>query len=179
MPKDIRIMKAVERDIKFHSRYDATGKVYEYRILNDPYGTALNWNKVYHVKRMLNYSEMKIAAEYFIGTHDFTSFCNIKSVVQDKIRTIEISELRKSGNQIKYIIEGNGFVYNMIRIIVGTLIKIGLGKISSKQIPTILNSKDRNTAGPTAPACALYQKEAIYNNDNIPGLKGIPVKYLV
>lgn len=169
LPKDIRIVKAFERDLTFHSRYSALGKVYQYKILNNEYGSALYWNKVFHVKGCLDIEAMKYAANYFIGTHDFTGFSSTGSNVENKVRTISKSSLEVQGQQILYTVQGNGFLYNMVRIIVGTLIKVGKGKIDPESIPEIIKSKVRSNAGPTAVSNGLYLKEVLYEFIDTPG----------
>ena len=169
LPNDIRIVEATERDISFHSRYSAVGKVYQYKILNNEFGSALFWNKALHVKGYLDIEAMKCAANHFMGNHDFTGFSSTGTSVENKIRTISKSDIEVHGEQIIYTVIGNGFLYNMVRIIVGTLIKVGKGKINPESIPEIIKSKARNNAGPTAAANGLYLREVLYEYIDTPG----------
>jgi len=169
LPRDIRIIQAKERSIEFHSRYHAIGKIYQYKILNNQYGSALDRNKVFHVSHTLNVIEMKRAAAVFLGTHDFTAFSSANSSIKNKIRTIMKSHIEVHGDQILYTVQGSGFLYNMVRIIVGTLIGVGMGKIDPESIPDIIQSKNRINAGPTAAAHGLYLQEVLYENIDTPG----------
>lgn len=169
LPRDIRIVHAVERNIEFHSRYHAIGKIYQFKILNNQYGSAIDRNKVFHVRSNLDVIDMKLAATFFLGTHDFTAFSSVNSSVQNKVRTIVKSEIVVQGDLILYTVQGSGFLYNMVRIIVGTLITVGMGKINPYSIPCIIQSKNRIKAGPTAPPHGLYLQEVLYENIDTPG----------
>lgn len=164
LPPDIRVIHACERPKDFHSRYDAVGKRYTYHVLNNAFGSALSYNRVWHVPQKLNIEDMKKAAEYFIGTHDFTSFRATGSSVQSSTRTIYASKLVYRDAEIILDIHGNGFLYNMVRIIMGTLVEIGMGKIHYGEIPRIIRARDRNMAGITAPAQGLYLEKVYYEN---------------
>ncbi|MBF7095958.1 tRNA pseudouridine(38-40) synthase TruA [Alkalibacter mobilis] len=162
LPRDIRIVGAYEQSHEFHSRYSAKGKVYEYRILNDPYGSALDRNRVWHVKPHLDRTAIIKAMECLKGTHDFTTFSSIKSGSENKVRTICEYSLSTREDQIIMVVSGNGFLYNMVRIMTGTLVDVGLGKIDPDKISKLLKGKDRNLAGKTAPPQGLYLKKVIY-----------------
>ncbi len=162
LPKDIRVNKAFERPIEFHSRYHATGKKYSYHILNNSYGSALEYKRAWHVPQHLNIDEMKKANEYFIGTHDFSAFRVAGSAVKTSERTIYNSKLIHKDDKIILEIEGNGFLYKMVRTIMGTLIEVGKGRFHFNDIPKIINSKNRKYAGKTAPAEGLYLEEIYY-----------------
>ncbi|RBP67434.1 tRNA pseudouridine38-40 synthase [Alkalibaculum bacchi] len=162
LPKDIRIQDAIERNIDFHSRYSAVGKIYEYKILNSEHGSALDNNRMYHIRERLDIDKMRQAAKYFLGTHDFTGFSSVHSSVINKVRTIDYSDFDIDGTHIIYTVRGNGFLYNMVRIIIGTLIQVGKGKIDHEDIPMIIGSKERAKAGPTAPAHGLYLQKVLY-----------------
>lgn len=162
LPKDIRIKEAIERDMDFHSRYSAVGKVYQYKILNNEHGSALDYNRMYHIRQRLDVDKMRQAAKAFLGTHDFTGFSSVHSSVINKVRTIDYSDFDIDGTHIIYTIKGNGFLYNMVRIIIGTLIQVGKGKLSHEDLPAIINSKKRANAGPTAPAHGLYLQKVFY-----------------
>lgn len=162
LPKDIRVKKAYERDINFHSRHCAKRRVYNYKIINNLTGTALAWNKLYHVRDSLDLDKMKKASQYLIGTHDFTSFCSAQCTSPSKVRTMYDISIEKHDDIIDIYVEGSGFLYNMVRIIAGTLIDVGKGKIDCLKISEILEGRDRSLAGPTAPAHGLYLKKVIY-----------------
>ncbi|MPW24993.1 tRNA pseudouridine(38-40) synthase TruA [Alkalibaculum sp. M08DMB] len=162
LPKDIRITNAIEKSMEFHSRYSALGKIYQYRIINNEYGSALDWHRCLHVRHKLNVEKMKRGAELFIGTHDFTAFSRENTSVVNKVRTIFQSQIEVKGDELVFRIHGNGFLYNMVRVIVGTLIEVGQGRIEAESIPSIIASKDREKAGITAPAYGLYLSEVLY-----------------
>lgn len=162
LPGSIRILDAKERSMDFHSRFSAKGKVYEYRILNNTFGSSLRRNRVWHVRSSLNANRMAAAAQHFVGTHDFTSFSSIKSQSKDKVRTIYGINLNQEADEYIFTIEGNGFLYNMVRIMIGTLVDVGMGKREPDEISRLLQSKDRDEAGKTAPPQGLYLKKVIY-----------------
>ena len=142
MPKDIRVYKAVERPIEFHSRYHAKGKRYTYQILNNPYGCALEYKRAWHIPQRLNVEEMVKANEYIIGTHDFSAFRVTGSGVKSSIRTIYKSKLIKDGDKIILDIEGT-VLYKMVRSIIGTLVEVGKGRFNPEDIPKIMESRNR------------------------------------
>lgn len=162
LPLDIRVYQAFERPIEFHSRYHATGKKYSYHILNTPHASALESNRVWHVPQHLNIDEMVKANKYLIGTHDFSAFRVTGSAVKTSKRTIYYSTLFHRDNRIILEIEGNGFLYKMVRSIMGTLIEVGRGRFHHKEILEIMQSGDRQRAGKTAPAQGLYLEEIYY-----------------
>lgn len=162
LPKDIRVINAKERTMDFHSRYNAKKKVYQYKISVRPLGTALDINRVWQVKKHLDYSKMAKSLPLFLGSKDFTSFSSIHSASKDKVRNISKFEMESLGNNIIFTIEGNGFLYNMVRIIIGTIIEVGLSKIELDEVSKIFEYKDRTKAGKTAPPQGLYLKEVIY-----------------
>jgi tRNA pseudouridine38-40 synthase len=162
LPDDIVIIDSEKVDESFHSRYDAIGKKYKYLIYDSPIRSPLYRNFVYHLPYPLDYKEMEKAIKFFIGTHDFRSFMASSSSVKTTIRTINDAFLFKENDLIVFSIEGNGFLYNMVRIIVGTLVDIGRGKINSSSIPNIISSKNRKAAGHTAPPQGLYLEKVYY-----------------
>lgn len=162
LPKDIRVYKAFERPIEFHSRYHARGKKYSYHIINNPYGSALEYSRAWHIPQDLNIDDMVKANEFFIGTHDFSAFRVTGSAVKTSERTIYNSTLTHNGDRIILEIEGNGFLYKMVRTIMGTLIEVGKGRFHYNDIPNIIKSKNRKNAGKTAPAEGLYLEEIYY-----------------
>lgn len=162
IPYDIVILDSCEVPLEFHSRYNSVGKLYSYLILNRDQPTAINRNYLYHYKRPLDVSLMKKGAEYFIGKHDFAAFRNKGSSQKTSIRTISKLDIHTEGELIKFYIMANGFLYNMARIIIGTLINVGIGKIKPEDIKNIMESKDRNNAGKAVPAKGLYLEEVFY-----------------
>ena len=163
LPPDIVIKESREASEKFHSQYYAKGKKYQYLIYNEKTPSALMRNKAYFVPQGLKITKMKEAAKYFIGEYDFSAFCAAGSSVKSFTRTIYGISVEKSGEIIKIEVEGNGFLYNMVRIIAGTLADVGKGKISADAIPEIIEGKDRRKAGKTAPPHGLYLVEVYYS----------------
>ncbi|EYE87729.1 tRNA pseudouridine synthase A [Fervidicella metallireducens AeB] len=162
LPIDIVILDAEEVPLDFHARYSSVGKRYSYTILNRITPPALYKNYVAHCKYDLDFEKMKKASKYFLGTHDFSAFKSTGSSVKTSIRTISDIELIKDEEIIKLYIEGDGFLYNMVRIIAGTLIDVGRGRISCDSIEDIIRSKDRKRAGQTAPASGLCLERVYY-----------------
>jgi len=162
LPKDIVILYSEQVDEGFHARYSSTGKKYCYSILNRLQPPAINRNYVYHHKGNLDIEKMQQASKYFIGTHDFAAFKNTGSSVKTSVRTITQSEVVKCGDIVKYYVAGDGFLYNMVRIMVGTLLEVGNGKVKPEDIAKILSSKDRGNAGKSAPALGLCLEEVYY-----------------
>lgn len=162
LPEDIIIIDSEEVDLQFHSRYSCKSKRYIYKILNRQLPSPIERNYTHHVSKELDIISMNEAAKYFIGTHDFTSFKNIGSSVKTSVRTIMDAQVFKQGENIIFSITGDGFLYNMIRIITGTLIQVGMGKKNPQDIIDILAAKDRQKAGKAAPAKGLYLDKVFY-----------------
>jgi tRNA pseudouridine38-40 synthase len=162
LPIDIVILHSFEVSNEFHSRYNSTGKLYSYSILNRPELVALGRNYIYHHKRILDIDAMNLATKYFIGRHDFSAFKNLGSSVKTSVRTITRLDIVKNEDTIKIYIAADGFLYNMARIIVGALIRVGEGKIKPSEIKNIIGSKDRSKAGKSAPSCGLCLEEVFY-----------------
>lgn len=155
LPEDVRVQSSAPVRPDFHPRRISSRKTYEYRILNRR--IALPTERLYsnHIYYDLDVNAMKEAAKYLIGEHDFKSFCSVKTQALETVRTIYKLEVNKEGDIITISITGNGFLYNMVRIIAGTLIEIGRGAYPSERINEILAGCDRALAGPTALACGL------------------------
>lgn len=163
-PDDIacRQVEIVAED--FHARYLATGKTYEFRVdIGKPRSPFRRYYASYY-PYPVDVAKIQQALPDLLGTHDFTSFCASGSSVEDKIRTIEVANLTVSpdGEELVFTFSGDGFLYKMIRILVGTLLKIGNGRLPVDAIPEIIAGKDRNLAGPTAHPEGLYLKEVRY-----------------
>lgn len=159
----VRIKKVELMPLDFHARYHSKSKTYIYRIANGRYGDPFKRNYCCHVDRPLNFEDMKKAGEYLVGTHDFESFQSTGGTIRTTtVRTIYSLDLVKEGDEITMTIHGDGFLYNMVRIIAGTLIKVGLGKIQPDAMEDIIKSKDRRKAGLTASPNGLYLAEIYY-----------------
>ena len=155
LPEDIRIQMSKEVEPDFHPRYRNSRKTYEYRILNCrfPIPTERFYSHFTYIP--LDVDKMKEAASYLIGEHDFKSFCGTGAQVKTTVRTVKEIQIEKSGDRITIRITGEGFLYNMVRIIAGTLMDIGGGLYPPEKMKEILEAKDRKKAGPTAPARGL------------------------
>lgn len=162
LPEDIAIKSSVEVDESFHARFSTKGKKYRYLIYNHPVPPALLCHRAWHEPRIVDFEAMKQAAPDFLGEHDFSAFKATGSDVKTNERTITYVDLKKEDELITFEIAGNGFLYNMVRIIVGTLVDVGLGKIPADSISKIIESRDRRQAGMTAPAHGLYLVEVYY-----------------
>ncbi len=154
--KSIRIIDAEDVDEKFHSRYNCKKKTYRYIINNSKQGSAIYRNLEYHIPQKLDIDKMKKAIKYFEGEHDFKAFKSSGGSGKTTIRTIYKATIKQEEERIIIELTGNGFLYNMVRIIVGTLLDVGMGKIDPKQIPEIIELKDRQNAGKTVPPHGLY-----------------------
>ena len=162
LKKSIRIKKAEEVSENFHSRYNCHKKKYRYIINNSSQGSAIYRGLEYHVSQKLNVEEMKKAIKFFEGEHDFKAFKSSGTSSKSSVRTIYNAELKQNGERIIIELTGNGFLYNMVRIISGTLLEVGLGNIKAEDIPNIIENKDRKMAGKTLPPHGLYLVEVMY-----------------
>lgn len=162
LKQSIRIIKAEEVEEGFHARYSCKGKKYRYIINNSKYGSAIYRDLEYHMPMNLNIEAMQKGIKYFEGEHDFKGFKASGTSSKSSVRTIYKAKVIKEGDRIIIELEGNGFLYNMVRIISGTIVDIGLGKIKPEEIPEIIESKDRNRAGKTLPPQGLYLVEVYY-----------------
>lgn len=155
LPWDIRVQSSIEVPRDFHPRKVSSKKTYEYRIMNRNISLPTERLYSYFVYYDLDIKAMVEAAQYLIGEHDFKSFCSVKTQVMDTVRRIYQLKIEKDGHMIRISITGNGFLYNMVRIIAGTLIEVGRGARSPLEMVKILKGLDRSLAGPTAPALGL------------------------
>ena len=163
LKNSIVIKEAEEVDERFHSRYNAKHKTYRYIINNSKCGTAIYRNLEYSYPFKLDAEKMKQASKYFEGEHDFKAFKSSGTSSKNSVRTIYKAIVKQEGEKIIIELTGNGFLYNMVRIISGTLLDVGLGKIRPEEIPEIIESKDRQRAGKTLPAHGLYLVEVKYD----------------
>ena len=159
LPDDIRVRKSMEVPADFHPRKTDTVKTYEYRIDCEEFADPLKTRYAYFTYVPLDASKMQEAAFHLIGTHDFKSFCSVNTTATTTVRTIFDIQVIRDGVDIIVRVTGNGFLYNMVRIIVGTLTDVGRGKYESSKVKDILEACDRTCAGPTVPACGLMLKE--------------------
>ena len=162
LPPDIRVKSSRAVPERFHSRFDARGKRYIYQMYLDKIGDPFLSDLVWQVDRPLEISRMKQAAAYFVGTHDFAGFMAAGSAVKDTVRTIEAIDFSQNGSLLTLAFTGTGFLYNMVRIITGTLAEVGWGKIDPEAIPGIIAAGQRERAGMTAPAQGLFLDEVFY-----------------
>ncbi len=164
LKKSIIIKSAEEVDESFHSRLTCKKKKYRYIINNSKFGTAIYRNLETHIPQKLNIEKMQDAIKYFVGEHDFKAFKASGTSSKSSIRTIYNAEVIKKENEKIWIeLTGNGFLYNMVRIIAGTLVDVGFEKIEPNKIPTIIESKDRKNAGKTLPPQGLYLVSVFYD----------------
>lgn len=156
LPEDIVVQDSCEVAPDFHPRHCNSRKTYEYRILNRRFAMPTRRLDTYFYHRPLDVERMQQAARYLEGTHDFKSFCSVNTVVEDTVRTIYTLQVIKDADDIITIrVQGSGFLYNMVRILAGTLIQVGIGAMEPEQMTEILEAKDRSASGPTAPAQGL------------------------
>lgn len=162
LPKDIRIKKSWLAEEDFHCRFSAKGKRYIYRIVNEPHASALFERFTAHVPEQLDLCAMEQASEYIKGTHDFSSFCAAGGSAKTAVRTVTELKVEKTDGIIEITVEGTGFLYNMVRIIAGTLIDVGKHKKTPEQVRDIIEGKVRKFAGATAEAKGLTMDEVFY-----------------
>jgi tRNA pseudouridine38-40 synthase len=163
LPPDIAIQDVEEAEEDFHARKSAKSKVYEYRILNQSVRRVFGRLYAWHIPQKLDLVEMKKAAQTLIGEHDFAAFRSVGTPTRTTVRRVIQAEWKKNREGLlRFEIEGTGFLKQMVRAIVGTLVEVGRGKISAGDIAVILESKDRRKAGPTAPAHGLFLKKVKY-----------------
>lgn len=162
LPSDIRVLSSQQVPLDFHARYSAKEKTYRYQMLVNTHGSAIVNRFYYHVRPLLDIEAMKRACKAFIGTHDFAAMQATGSAVKSTIRTIYEADLKEDKDRLYFLVRGNGFLYNMVRIMVGTLIEVGKGKIKDTDIPDILRSGKRERAGFTAPAKGLFLDRVYY-----------------
>ena len=163
LPPDIVIQNIEEVEEGFHARKRSKSKIYEYRILNRSLRSAFNRGYVWHIPPKLDLVEMKKATTHLIGEHDFSAFRTVGSSTRTTVRRVIQAEWKRGREGLlRFEIEANGFLKQMVRAIVGTLVEVGKGKMNAEEFRKILESKDRKKAGPTAPAQGLFLKEVKY-----------------
>ena len=162
LPRDIRVLYSEECDPSFHARFSAKRKVYTYTVQLGPHADVFLRTTSLHLHYMPDISAMQDAASCILGTHDFHAFMCADSTMENTVRTITRSEWIRSGNLLTYTVEGNGFLYNMVRILVGTMLEIGSGKRNPEDLMHALESGNRKDAGATAPAHGLCLNRVVY-----------------
>ncbi|MGM9924213.1 MAG: tRNA pseudouridine(38-40) synthase TruA [Bacillus sp. (in: firmicutes)] len=165
LPDDISILAAEYVPADFHARYGAEGKQYRYVMDLGKIRNPLKRNYSYHYPYPLDVDRIRQAIPYVVGTHDFTSFSAVRTDVKDKVRTIYRIDCTLEGNELTFTYIGNGFLYNMVRILTGTFIEVGNGRREPEDLQAMIASMDRAAAGKTAPAQGLYLWEVYYGNE--------------
>lgn len=166
LPEDIVIVKSEEVPVDWHPRYQDCTKTYEYHIWNAEVPEPTRRHTTYHVSYKLDIEKMRRAAEYLVGEHDFVSFCSIHKNVKTTVRTIYELTIEQKNEELVIRIRGNGFLYNMVRIIVGTLLRVGRNFYTPEQVKEILEAKNREAAGVTAPPQGLVLVEIKYEEES-------------
>ena len=164
LPRDIAVLAAEDVAPNFHARYSAKEKTYRYTILKRNVRSPLLRNYAYHLRTQLKMDEMKRAARHIIGKHDFQAFQSKASEAEDRssVRTITRLDIDKTGDLVETCVAADGFLYNMVRSIIGTLVQVGIGKVDADEVERIVGEKDRSLAGPTAPPQGLCLMEVKY-----------------
>lgn len=162
LPNDISILSCEEAPEDFHARYSCKGKEYLYKIHNHESKNPFAEHLALHYRRPLDVALLEQAAKSFIGTHDFKGFCSTGSNKENTVRTIHDFSITKNGNETLLLVKGDGFLYNMVRIMVGTLLFINEGKIKADELPDIIRAGDRQRAGKTAQPQGLYLNKVYY-----------------
>lgn len=164
LPPDIRVLRGVEVGDCFHARFDAKGKQYTYRVHNSRHASALYRRLTAHVPVPLELEKMQRALRPLLGTHDFAAFQASGGTAKSTVRTLEAAELTRAGEELTLTVRGNAFLYNMVRIIAGTLVEVGKGKLAEDCFTQALETRDRLALGPTAPACGLELTSIFYRD---------------
>ena len=163
LPRDIVITKVEEVPERFHARYNAKGKQYSYYVWNSELPTVFNRSYHFHVPQTLNFEKMEEACQKLMGKHDFIGFSALKKSKKSTVRTIEEISIHQDGPNVQFVFVGDGFLHKMVRILTGTLLEIGMGKMTVADIDTVFENKVRQQAGETVPAQALFLDEVFYS----------------
>jgi tRNA pseudouridine38-40 synthase len=162
LPEDVSVRSSESVADDFHARFSAKGKHYRYIILNTPQRSALWAKRAWHIREKLDEEAMTEAASYFIGTHNFEAFCAAGHHVKTFERTVTLSQWKREGDLLIFDTQGNGYLYNMVRIMVGTMVDIGKGRFAPDIIKKAIENRQRNSIGMTAPPSGLYLMEVFY-----------------
>ncbi len=162
MPEDIAAHSLTDAPPRFHARLSCTGKTYVYRVQNSPVPNVFERKYMYRIDEELDLEKMRSAAKLLLGEHDFSAFCSNKRMKKSAVRRIDEIRIDDLGSELRFTVSGNGFLYNMVRIIVGSLLEVGAQRMTQEALAAALESKKRENAGPTAPACGLCLYEVRY-----------------
>lgn len=162
LPADIGAVSLEQVEPRFHARFSCTGKTYTYRIWNSDEPNVFERNYLYHLHEPLDVPAMRRAAEDLCGTHDYKAFCSLKRTKKSTVRRVDCITIQELGPELLFTFEGNGFLYHMVRILVGTLLEVGRGNLQPEEMGDILVSQDRKRAGETVPACGLCLVDVRY-----------------
>lgn len=171
LPGDIGAVSLRYAPERFHARLCAVEKTYIYRLWNSEIPDVFGRHYRSHFPRPLDEAQMRRAAAYLLGEHDFLAFCSNKHFKKSSVRTLRSLELIREGEELRFVLKADGFLYNMVRIIVGTLLEVGLGQRAPESIPAILESRQRSQAGETAPPEGLCLLEVRYDEKSLPPAK--------
>jgi len=167
LPDDIHVLSCQYVPVTFHARYDALGKEYVYYVNTSPQRDVFKRQYVHHLPKKLDLDSIQKAASNLVGTYNFTSFSSPKTDVVDKVRTIYTIDIVQNGQDLMFRFIGSGFLYQMVRILVGTLLEVGQGERHPSEIKKILRAENRADAGKTAPACGLYLSQVFYKQSKM------------
>ncbi len=163
LPKSVAVLECIENELDFHARYSCKSKEYIYKIWNSEVRNPFLDGYALHYRYPIDEKLLHTASQAFVGTHDFTSFCTLDSREKgDMMRTVKSFSVTRDKELVTMRVEADGFLYNMVRIMVGTLLRVQQGKINPDEIPAIIEKKDRKFAGPTAQPCGLYLNKVNY-----------------
>ena len=162
LPADIGAVSLEQVEPRFHARFSCTGKTYTYRIWTSDEPNVFERNYLYHLHETLDVPAMRRAAEDLCGTHDYKAFCSLKRTKKSTVRRVDSITIQELGPELLFTFEGNGFLYHMVRILVGTLLEVGRGNLRPEEMGDILVSQDRKRAGETVPACGLCLVDVRY-----------------
>lgn len=163
LPKSVAVLECIEKELDFHARYSCKSKEYIYKIWNSEVRNPFLDGYALHYRYPIDEKLLHTASQAFVGTHDFTSFCTLDSREKgDMTRTVKSFSVTRDKELVTMRVEADGFLYNMVRIMVGTLLRVQQGKINLDEIPAIIEKKDRKFAGPTAQPCGLYLNKVNY-----------------
>lgn len=162
LPEDIAAYECSEESLDFHARYSCKGKQYVYKIWNSPHKNPFMKGLALHYPHRLDEELMNEAAQHFLGKHDFSSFCSANSDTEDRVRRVTLARVEREAELLTFTVEADGFLYNMVRIMVGTLLWVDEDKIAANSIPAVIESRERGRAGKTAPPEGLYLNRVFY-----------------
>lgn len=162
LPKDVAVKECKEVSMDFHPRYSVDSKEYLYIVNNADIRDAFGANYSYYYRRKIDAEYLNKEAKAFVGTYDYSGFCSVKTDVEDTVRTVKAFDVWREGDMVYFKVSADGFLYNMVRIMVGTLLFVSEGKIKEGELIDVIKSKDRKRAGKTAPPQGLYLNKVIY-----------------